>query len=197
MVRKTGKKSTQTLWIFCEGKTEKIYFNKLKIDKRISRISIRPFECGHSNADGIVQEAIDFTQKNDYWNKDMIVCVFDRDANTKSQLDVAKRKARDNGIKLIFSNPSFEFWIISHFGYYPTSTETDTLISQIEQKLGSYNKTDRELYIKLKDKTPDALKNSKKIFEMHIKNEKELISRETNPITFVHELVTQIDKYAK
>jgi hypothetical protein len=40
-------------------------------------------------------------------------CVFDIDDHP--QIDDAKQQASDNGIKLPFSNPCFELWVLLHF----------------------------------------------------------------------------------
>jgi len=87
MVRRRGRKPTKTLWISCEGKTEKIYFDKLKFEERISRLKIKSIESGYKNADGIIREVLDFAQKGrDFQEGDLLAAVFDRDANTNEQL---------------------------------------------------------------------------------------------------------------
>jgi len=62
MARKRGKKPTSTLWIFCEGeKTEINYFNKLKINERISRINIKVQSSDKiTDAIGVVKYAVSF-----------------------------------------------------------------------------------------------------------------------------------------
>ena len=42
MTRKEGNKSVYSLWIFCEGKTERNYFAQLRAVDRIQGLQIRP-----------------------------------------------------------------------------------------------------------------------------------------------------------
>ena len=57
MGRQIHKKfKTNTLWIFCEGPTEKRYFQNLKAEERL-RLEIRPRVSGNT-AKKIVDEAL-------------------------------------------------------------------------------------------------------------------------------------------
>jgi len=41
--------------------------------------------------------------------------VFDRDENTPQEVYAAFRLARQNGIRIAFSHPCFELWLLLHF----------------------------------------------------------------------------------
>ncbi len=58
-----------------------------------------------------------------------------------------------------------------------------------------YTKTDPDVYIKTKDKTDTAIKNAIKIKDIHIKNSTSLISRKSNPISLVFELIKKLDEF--
>lgn len=195
MVRKKGRKPTKALWIFCEGKTEKLYFDKLRFEERISRLRIKSFQSGHKNADGIVNEAIDFIDKRDFQEGDLIACVFDRDANSNEQLKRAKTIGETKGILISFSNPCFEYWILCHYGYFPSRYEQREIIPQISALITNYKKNDPELYSKIKNKIQDAVNHADRIKNKHIKENTIIISRESNPLTLVFELVKAIAKF--
>lgn len=194
MTRIEGKKPTKTLWIFCEGKTEKLYFDKLKFEERISRLKIKALESGHKNADGLVQEALDFMKKGDYIDDDLVACLFDRDENSNVQLNKSKSLAGKN-ILVCYSNPCFEFWILCHHGYYPSSEERKSLVAKLNDVMKGYEKNDSALYSKTKDRIKQAVANAERIKEKHLKNGVELISRESNPLTLVFEVVKLIDGF--
>ncbi len=67
------KKSTRTLWIFCEGHTEERYFKNLKFNERLrikSRLARR------SSPDSIVEKAIRFLENGgEFESGDLICCV--------------------------------------------------------------------------------------------------------------------------
>ena len=128
---------------------------------------------------------------------DIIVCVFDRDQNSSEELERAKKLASQKGIKIIFSNPCFEFWIISHFECYKKQLTKEILKRKLISSLGKYDKNDQFLYEKTKEHISDAIKFSKDIISMHEKDGVEIISRDSNPSTLVHQLVEQIRDFDK
>lgn len=195
MVRKEGRKPTKALWIFCEGKTEKLYFDKLKFEERISRLRIKSFQSGYRNADGIVKEAADFINKADFQEGDLIACVFDRDANSNEQLKRAKSIGEAKGVLISFSNPCFEYWILCHYGYFPSRYEQRDIINKINGLITDYKKNDPDLYSKTKNKIQDAVTNAERIKNEHTRKKTIIISRESNPLTLVFELVKIIDKF--
>ena len=195
MVRKEGRKPTKALWIFCEGKTEKLYFDKLKFEERINRLRIKSFQSGYRNADGIVKEASDFINKADFQEGDLIACVFDRDANSNEQLTKAKATGEKKEIIISFSNPCFEYWILCHHGYFAGRYEQKEIIAEITSRIKNYQKNDSDLYSKTKNKIQDAINNAEKIKNKHIKEKTIIISRESNPLTLVVELIKSINEF--
>lgn len=194
MVRKEGKRSISKMWIFCEGeKTEVYYFNHLKSDLRIRKLQIKVNSSDDKNALGVVNYALNsLKRKRDYLLGDIIVCVFDRDQNSSEEIKRAKKLASQKGIEIIFSNPCFEFWILSHFGCYKTPLDKNMLKRKLISSLGQYNKNDPLLYEKTKEHISDAIKFSKEVISMHENNGVEIISRDSNPSTLVHQLIEQI-----
>lgn len=197
MVRRKGKIPTKKLWIFCEGKTEKNYFYKLKQEERISRLDIRVIKSGNTDAKGIVNYTFKFIKaRRDFEEGDLVCCVFDRDQNSNTQLRQAEKLAKENNILITFSNPSFEYWFLCHFGYFPERYETRELISKITEKANfTYVKKDSEIFLKTKNKIENAIENARKIRDKHIEENIKLISRESNPLTLVFKLIQKIDEF--
>lgn len=197
MVRQNGKKPVTTAWIFCEGeKTEYYYFGKLRAAQRLGRLRLKITPSENKDPVGLVNYAAEFKKhRRDYLPGDLIFCVFDRDNNSNQALDRAKKLAKDSGMELIFSNPCFEYWILSHFEYNPQAIEKGLLKKKLDKCFGKYLKNDSEIYAKSRDKIDNAIVNSKKVFENHISNNVELFSRESNPSTLVFAFVEKINEF--
>ena len=197
MVRKEGKRPTETLWIFCEGKTEEMYFKQYRAKERV-KLQIKPRISKHRNVNGIVKDALNFKKQNrDFEKGDWIACVFDRNSNTNDQLNKAKRFAESDSILLSFSNPSFEYWILCHYGFFPhhyhDQNEVIDKLQEFEEFSPKYDKTDRELYSKTRGKIRIAIKNAERIKNKH--NKADLIKRETNPLTLVVDLISRMETF--
>ncbi len=196
MVRQEGSRPTNTIWIFCEGeKTEKNYFRKLKIRRRISRFNVQVIPSENRDAVGIVGYTKKTKEKNpaDYKPGDLIYCVFDRDANKNNALEKAKSLAKNKGFQIIFSNPCFEYWILCHYEYYSSRCTSDELTKRIKNKhIKDYRKNDTEIYDKTAERIQTAINNSRKIAEKHSSKRIPLISEESNPSTQVYKLIEKL-----
>lgn len=107
----------------------------------------------------------------------------------------AKQTAVKEGYKIAFSNPSFEIWFLLHFSNQTTPLENcESVVNQLKKKgkLEQYEKN-KEVYEQLKSLQEAAIERAKKrmyeLQEEHI----EVISRESNPVTTVFELVEYLN----
>ncbi len=194
---RTKLKKTNTLWIFCEGETEKRYFENLRITERL-RLKIKS-KVSDTTASQIVDEALIFMNSHKYdKERDIVACFFDRDnitQNSNEVLSETKRKASDK-IMLAYSNPCFEYWILCHHGYYPApSYDQDQVYNLVKTKLHLDTKKETELYEKTMNKLETAKQNAVRTKQVHINNNIELISRESTPLTLVHEIIEKIDEF--
>jgi RloB-like protein len=101
------------VYLFCEGAvTERLYFEALG---RLYRKNVKVILSEKSGRDpltlvqfAIVQGTRDSNDMNDeYW------AVFDRDDHLS--FDDAFERAKKGNIRIAFSNPCFELWILLHF----------------------------------------------------------------------------------
>lgn len=203
MARKRPKqlKKTNKLWIFCEGKTEKLYFQNLSAIER-ARIKIIPKEAGVSRADQILNQAKQFGEgkfliNEDRFDKDrdVIACVFDKDDNNTSEI-FEQVRSQSQEIIIGYSNPAFEYWILCHQGYYNSSSYNQSDVYQlVKDKLSIDTKIEKELYKKTQDKINDARTNAIRIKKNHEKNKIELISRDSTPLTLIYEIIEKIEEF--
>ncbi|MCK4554977.1 MAG: RloB domain-containing protein [Candidatus Aenigmarchaeota archaeon] len=203
MVRRNSSrlKKTSKLWIFCEGKTERRYFENLRVIKR-ARIKIIPKEAGVTRADQILKKAIKFREGkfimgDDRFDKkrDRIACVFDKDDNNTSCVFDEIRSIRGK-IVLGYTNPAFEYWILCHHGFYDSNSYNQKEVYVlVKNKLGIDTKKEKELYDKTKDKIENAKNCAKRIRKIHERKGIELISRDSTPLSLIYVIIELIDQF--
>ncbi len=127
---------------------------------------------------------------------DTVWCVLDveyqpHEATLTKAIDLAKK----HGIRLFLSNPSFEVWLIAHFGR-TTRDFTDSgaaeahLNTHWRKRFGcDYDKGDPNLYAKLEDRVSDALENAQWMLEVFHENAP---CRNANATTEVYQLVQEL-----
>lgn len=179
--------------IGCEGnnKTEKIYFSNFN-----SRSCIVKFSKGNSTDPvGIVEDLISFIDKEiGREENDKYYAVFDTDVNQnkQSQINKAKRLAEDNGVEIITSTPTFEFWYLLHFGYttkmYNSSEE---VIEDVIDKIEGYTKS-MNTYLLIKENMRDAINNAKKVEKHHLDLGQALDNENCNPYTGAYKVVEEL-----
>ncbi|MBP3815287.1 MAG: RloB domain-containing protein [Firmicutes bacterium] len=107
-----------------------------------------------------------------YKQGDMAISIFDLDLDRakESQMEEAKKIAKQKNVQLITSNPCFEVWYLEHFGYTskPFSNSAE-VIRDLQKKMPGYQKSQCEIDV-LYPKTEEAIQNSKKLVDHHVKN---------------------------
>jgi RloB-like protein len=180
----------QHFLIVCEGvKTEPKYFENFRVPKTIP-------PCEAKDPLGIVnyaQELADsaFQSKDPY---DQVWCVFDRDpgvsASTAENFNSALHKSEALGFKVAYSNECFEIWYILHFEYLNTGLPRDDYGRKLRGHLNQeYKKNDPDMYNKILDKQPMAIKFAKKLLASYDPHNPE----QDNPCTTVHLLVEALN----
>jgi len=167
MARQRGYLSTRTVWIFCEGTTERLYFEKHRVAERLSRLRIEVQRSRRTDVEGIIHYAVNYRKSNsrDFQKDDLVFCVFDCDQSTEEQLQRCEKLAKDNGIIPIYSNPSFEYWLLCHFGYHPDYYSQTALMQKLREHLPGYEKVDPNTYDHIKERQHQAIANAEKYCE--------------------------------
>ncbi|MRG95069.1 RloB domain-containing protein [Polyangium spumosum] len=177
-----GRKPLASFFIVCEGtKTEPQYFEGF----RLPSISVKVVGTGR-NTRSLVEEAIRRREEgyDHYW------CVFDRDSFPAQNFNTALEKARRAGFQVAYSNEAFEIWYLLHFEYYTSATSRDLYADKLSQRLGRpYKKNDETIFMSLRDRLPDAIKNARNLLTSYGANHN---PEKDNPCTTVHLLVEQL-----
>ena len=190
------RKRNPVVYLICEGsETEIRYFKKFR--SRECRIDIVPIPSQYKSADKLVQKARSTIGTSPYYpdEGDIIWCVFDRDDNTNQMLTKAKQSAIKEGYKLAFSNPSFEVWFLLHFNNQIAPVENcEAAIRLLKQKgrLEQYEKN-KNVYDLLKPLQALAIERAKSRVSSLENEHTEIISRQSNPVTTVAELVEYLN----
>lgn len=186
------RKRNPVVYLICEGsETEIRYFKRFR--SRGCNIDIIPISSQYKSADKLVQKAKATMGNNPYYPEDgdSIWCVFDRDDNSNEVLLRAKQSAQKEGYHLAYSNPSFELWFLLHFVNQQTEVEDcQALIRLLKQpgRLPDYEKN-KDYFDVLKPLQITAIQRAKTRAGQLQNQDIEPISRQSNPLTTVWELV--------
>lgn len=195
------------IYIFTEGeKTEVNYFEakKEEISSEIRRNNIRVEINGTGrNTMSIVDYALNYIEINKInINPDESIdecwVVFDLD-DFKKDFDNAISRATANNLQVAYSNESFELWYLLHFSYFNSAIRRNIYINKLTENLKEltkdkkikYDKAALNMYSLIGHKEKDAIRNAKKLIELH--SGEKTISRK-NPSTSVYLLVESLNK---
>ncbi|MDX9779309.1 MAG: RloB family protein [Patescibacteria group bacterium] len=211
--RKEGaRRENKIIYIFTEGeKTEPIYFEfkKKNIESEIRRRGIKIEVRGTGfNTLSLVDFALDYVKSNNIdLSLDDCWIVFDKDDFNKD-FDNAINKAQSHGLKVAYSNESFELWFLLHFHFIDSAITrndycnklTDNYRKQTGDKKYKYTKSDNKKRLQesvtllinlIQDKEINAIKRAKQLIAQ-TSNEKSFLKK--NPSTTVYVLVEALNK---
>lgn len=188
-------KTRRWFLIVCEGeKTEPNYFKKFPVNTRVINLDIRG---EGKNTRSLVDKAIELKNSSEYDESNRFWCVFDRDINGRNSNDAqnfnaAMTLAKNNGIKVAYSNDAFELWYLLHFHFYNTGISRKDYQNMLTQLLGhEYKKNSETIYEELKSRQQNAIKHAKRLLQ-----EYDVSNPETdNPSTTVHLLVEELNSF--
>lgn len=177
----------QRFLIVCEGeRTEPKYFERFRVPKNIIEIDVRGF--GY-NTVSLVKKAIELQNQESY---DQIWCVFDRDSFPAQNFNAALSLAKQNNIKIAYSNEAFEIWYLLHFHYYKTAMTRSDCCNKLSELLDKrYKKNQEDMYTLLGPKQSNAIKNARRLLSQYIPSN----PAQDNPSTTVHLLVEELNRF--
>ncbi len=210
--RKTGRRRTSgvirrpkkirpiktTILIVGEGQeTEPNYFYGIKQEETVSAKFTVRIKKGHGfSPESVVEEAIRYKQQAERRGEefDEVWCVLDVEGSDKREsMNQAVIMARQNGITLCLSNPSFEVWVLAHFARTARLfQDSDAVIREVNRHWRSvcsdeYQKNDERIYERLKDLTNTAITNAKLVRETDFRDR--VNTADCNSSTEVYKLV--------
>lgn len=194
--RRPTRDLREIILIVCEGaKTEPLYFNKLKSAFRLPSLNVHCEILGGSPGHSpkkIVEVAIQKKAKRcqNEIPYDQVYCVMDIEIPPRG-LDDLIRLSDENEIRLIFSNPCFEYWYLLHFTKSNRSFNTNRqLIAELKSHIPNYDKVSTVFLSEIYDLTNTAIQNAKELASANGWASIDL--RDHNSSTRVHEVVEHL-----
>jgi len=191
--RKTPPRK-KTVAVIVEGETEKWYISMLKRNERKLSINIKPElnvkKTLEQQYRHVISLAEDYTKV--FWIVDFDTILAETRTAKKGistpleKFNNYRRKIVEEykNVVVIVNNPCLEFWLLLHFE--PTSRyfdKCDKAIKQLKKHIPDYKKSeqfytkqDQDIYLKLKPKLQDAIKNAQKLGEYDQENSQKAIA---------------------
>lgn len=191
-----GTKLRRKVLILCEDtKSSVFYFRSFPVDRE--RFEVAVVGTG-MNTDSLIEEAIRrVDQAKDQGIKySDIWCVLDRDSFPEQNYNRAFQLAASRGFKIAWANEAFELWYILHFDYLDTGLNRNQYKHKLKERGLEYDKADANIYRKMVDHQPVAIKNAQRLEAYWRQSGKKFPERE-NPSTSVHLLVDVLNELAE
>ena len=175
----------KTILIYCEGETERIYFEQMKILKRSKMVSVKIKNVKRS----AIKLARHAYRDSSYQPFDEVWIVFDKDDLTEKQLEEVNTFCVQHNIHIAYTNEAFELWLLLHFEQIDVSQvyPRALLNEKMEEYLGVTryirNKGNAEVIAPIALRHEVAMKNC--VDMMRLRNSD---SRD-NPYCNVHEMI--------
>lgn len=189
-IEKKTVEENESILIICEGeKTEPMYFQSFEVYSA----TVKVLGIGR-NTDSLVKYALQF--KDDY---DVIWCVFDKDSFSDQQFNNACQIAENNGMKVAYSNQSFELWYILHFNFLQSQLDRKQYIQSLnaifkKQFKKEYKKNSTDTYKLLLFYQATAIANAKRLSKSYTFNS---TPAQRFPSSYVYELVEQLNSLSR
>ena len=190
--RKVGKKGPikKRILIVCEGgKTEPNYFLCFRVSSAVVEVvgeghnTVSLVRSAMSKRDKAKEDDIDFQE---------VWCVFDRDSFPAVNFNSALRLARQEKIKVAYSNEAFEIWYLLHFNYIDAALSREQYKEKLTNRLGyTYEKNSKSMYEELLNKQADAIRHAERLLQCYSLHNPE----RDNPSTTIHLLVNELNRY--
>jgi len=176
-----------------DTKSSKYYFDALLKDKKLTGQVIFAKHIG-TDPENVVEAIVKHERENPTNKYEKKWAVIDRDDWSKQQINGAIKRAKDLGICIAISNEAYELWILLHFQALSRHTHRTELNSKLKtifrERFGiDYSKSSQDIYAFTIGLQSEAIKNSKQLVAMHIRNHGVLDPCENNPLTMIFELV--------
>lgn len=195
------------LYIFCNGETEKIYFEDICKQLRVPKATCRIIASSHNRL-SLVKKVQQQCKREgitpDTYTR--IFVVYDADiqpkgkesdpGTIKQQVDNAYHSCRGNTYIPIVSNECFELWILLHYVDVTTPLHRDTLMKRVKDHIPNYHKTQSPVYDLTKSLQKKAKDRASALATQHqyATHKIDFVPSRCCPFTNVHELLSAIEE---
>lgn len=179
-------------YVFTEGRvTEPEYLDTVKRFGDRLRIKV---DNRHGGPDVILPLAIDLANQLRAEGREgepEIWCVFDHDGDNRADLDRSLKRAESAGVRVAFSHPCFELWLLLHCRDYgaPANGRCVTVAQELRRFVPDYQKRIR--FDRLRGQYPRARERAVRLDQRHQRDAHPLPSQR-DPSTNVYELIDRL-----
>ncbi len=205
--RELGNRDVRNLFhIYCEGEnTEPEYFKSFEVN---TETKVEAIGLGISKT-ALVKKAIDLWSEKQILTEDQpnfdpdrqLWVVFDYDTRGVNRDSVdysnAIKLAQQKGIRVAYSNDSFELWSVLHYQYQTAAATRFDYYRMLSEKLNCNYEEDgktkafsKSLYALFLKDQPKAIQNARRLYQ---EKQAETYSNQ-NPCTTVFHLVEELNK---
>lgn len=198
--RKRRKRSVKPVMLLeVEGnnnKTEQLYFQNF--NSQSSPYSIRVLRSGDTDpvrmSKAIRKAWEDKGLSGNDGDVGFVLADLDLNSEKESQFHESEKYLQDIPISFCVSNPCFEVWYLLHFDYSTHSFSSNSeVINNLKQYIPKYQKNG-DYFMLLVDKTPKAIRNTKRLSDYHEEQGHRWISVHCNPQTDVYKIVELLER---
>lgn len=132
---KKKKQGRSAILIFVEGETEQAYFNSFKKNFELYGVAIVSILKGSGDWIDKAKNQARRNPKYSGYKATNIFVIFDKNGNTKEELEDMFEKAKSEGVTVGFSNNSIEVWLLAHFEQINRGFKSQR---ELERNLTSY-----------------------------------------------------------
>lgn len=188
------------IYLVLEGEqTEKKYFDHFR--RRHCNVQVITMPSDFKAADDLTGKVHRTLGDSPYYpdEGDEIWCVFDRDDNTDAMLLKAEKNAAESGYSIAFSNPCFELWYLLHFADRVTPIDLSKDVVKLldnKDRIPGYSKN-IDYYEQLLPHRDKAIARAERLLKRLDQDHIKLLSRESNPVTNISELVRFLEQRSK
>ena len=191
--------------IACEdSKSSRFYFqaifDELIKSRSIAKSSLVIAKHKNTHPTGVLQDLLDHLGWQDFDHQWIVI---DRDeersnsgGHSLEDFNEAINKANSKNVKVVYSNPCFEIWVLLHFEYRNIAMDRDELNKLLKQK---YQYTKKALFSIILNSQLQAIaiKNAEYLLQSWINSQGKLIPATDNPSTTVHKLIHLLNDFRK
>ena len=167
---KTKKQLKRKIFIFTEGKTEKMYFDALRQPLSLANAKIKILEVSSTGID-LLNKATNQMRNNPSFERDDqtdVILIFDKDNMSEHDFKKLDERIKRENMSVGFSNVSFEVWLLAHFELLTTKIQEGSILKQkLTNYLGQdYKKTDPKQLKRMAFNYKVAIRNAKAVKEI-------------------------------
>lgn len=192
-----SRKSKKVILVAFEGKnkTENNYFSNYRLRDKDYIIKLVP--GNETDPINLVNKTIVKVKELglNLEENDRAYCIFDTDLDERKNMQIikARKLAKKYHIIMITSNPCIELWFLLHFEYTTAWLSNNDVINKLKKYYPKYEKN-INIFLEIKDKVFEAIKNAKKLESFQLDNNKIIGMVDANPSTEMYKIVEELIK---